>query len=244
LPPHRKNSISKKLNITQKINYMKSHFFLLFPFVLFTACQPSGEQTGESSNQPTTTSASETTEADSNWQGVMKGDIYIERLTDYSPQFIASIQNAAKDIVVVSMLGDRLVTKGGDTLHFPKTPPIGSELVFTGGEPGQEVELRVERVNQSTIRYGMVVQLAEGGTYEMKSLADLAPLFFLGAESDEDEQTGLSYFASEYVDPTSECNNSIRIGQADDGGPYLAKLVMDCPYLPMSMEESPTLRTK
>jgi hypothetical protein len=230
--------------VTQKNKYMKAHFFLLISLVLFTACQPSSKETGESSRQGSTANTRETTEADGTRTGVIKGDIYIKKLTDYSPQFITSIQNAAKDIVVVSMLGDQLVTKGGDTLHFPKTPPIGRELVFTGGEPGQEVELRVERVNQSTIRYGMVIHMAEGGTYEMKSLADLEPLFFLGAESDEDEKTGLSYFASEYTDPASECSNSIRIGQAEDKGPYLAKLIMDCYDLPMSLEESPTLRTK
>jgi hypothetical protein len=221
---------------------MKPHFFLLLLLFVFATCQSSDSKADADTQQATP--AEESANADGPKQGVMKGNIYIEKLTDYSPQFIAGIQNAAKDIVVVSMLGDRLVTKGGDTLRFPTTPPIGNELVFTGGEAGEEVELRVERVNQSTIRYGMVIHLAEGGTYEMKSLADLSPLFFLGAESDEDEQTGLSYLASEFSDPASECSNSIRIGQAEESGPYLAKLVMDCFDLPMSLEESPTLRTQ
>jgi len=66
----------------------------------------------------------------------------------------------------------------------------------------------------------------------------------LGAESDEDEKTGLSYFASEYNDPNSECNNSIRIGETEDENIQLAKVIMDCFDLPMGIEESPTLRTK
>lgn len=222
---------------------MKPLFYLLFSF-LFVSCQPNTAADGKQTDS-TNTQVSEKPTADTPpRQGVVKGGIYIDKLTDYSPQFIAGIQNAAKDISVVSMLGDRLVTEGGDTIRMPGSPPIGIELIFNGGAEGEEVELKVERVNQSTIRYGLVINLAEGGTYEMKSLADLAPLFFLGSESDEDEKTGLSYFASEYNDPGSECNNSIRIGLAEDESIHLAKVIMDCFDLPMGIDESPTLRTK
>lgn len=220
---------------------MKAHFPLLYILVLFSACQSSDSNKNNTTAQ---TAIHEATPADAGSQGVIKGGIYIEKITDYSPQFVANLQNAAKNIQVSGMMGDRLVTDSGDTLQFPAAPPIGLELTFKGGQTGQEVELKLERVNQSTIRYAIVIALKEGGTYEMKSLADLSPLFFLGAESDEDDQTGLSYLASEFIDPASECNNSIRIGQTDDGLTYLAKLVMDCYDLPMSIDESPTLRAK
>ena len=76
----------------------------------------------------------------------------------------------------------------------------------------------------------------------------LSAMFFLASEVDEDSQTGDSYGSSEYLDNSSNCSLSIRVGiKKDDYGRLRATINYKCNDkvgIAFNLEDCPTLRTE
>lgn len=76
--------------------------------------------------------------------------------------------------------------------------------------------------------------------------ADLNSTFFLGAESDESEQTGVSYFVTEFPEiKTKDCYLIIRLGyEAETGIHLLGKLKKNCNEKIMAIDNFSLIENK
>jgi hypothetical protein len=76
----------------------------------------------------------------------------------------------------------------------------------------------------------------------------LSSLFFLGAESDEDNETEEAYDIFEYRSNTENCFFSVRMaGETDANGKLRSKVIFGCSDISkpaMTLDESPVLRTE
>jgi hypothetical protein len=131
--------------------------------------------------------------------------------------------------------GERLIVDARDTFYFPTDLPLNGETVFRGLGKEASYELRVRRVNFTTLQYRLLVEGPTRPRTTVEGTADLGALFFLASEVDEDPQTGQPYGAAEYTGKTAACALvALRIGRNDEGH-LLARVVTDCsPPLPDS----------
>ena len=77
--------------------------------------------------------------------------------------------------------------------------------------------------------------------------ATLGSLFFLGSETDDDDETGDGYLSVEYWDNSGDCSFAIRIGEKDDKGKLRAKIKLYCKddkLKNIGLDDNPTLRTE
>jgi hypothetical protein len=173
--------------------------------------------------------------------------IIVKNAADYSENFINKLKGF-EGVNWVDLNGDLLILEQRDTISFPALPALKEKMVFTGKKGNLAVAVKLERINQTSIRYK--IEMTEfGKTSEyFKGIADISPYFFMGDESDEDDETGLSYGATAYSNEEGDCYTNIRIGQlkAGDDAPLLMKLIKNCngKIREIDLADFPTLRQK
>jgi hypothetical protein len=106
-----------------------------------------------------------------------------------------------------------LITEEGDTAYFPTLLTLDKDYRFTSDtSPIGLYDLSIKRIDGNQIEY----YLTKDGKKVLGGTASLGEYFYLGAESDFDED-GVNYFVDEYFSDTDDdCSVRIRI-QADTG---------------------------
>lgn len=150
-------------------------------------------------------------------------EIAIKNKHDYSEKFIQGLKELGyKKIELIDSL---LIIDDKDTVTFSQTPKIGELRNYTGKQGNLAIAVTVKRINYTTVDYK--IEMVEFGktSHNQHGQADIASSFFFGSESNEDEQTGDSYFVTEYTDSREKnCFTNIRLGDKND----LAKIIKNC----------------
>ncbi len=144
---------------------------------------------------------------------------------DYSAQFLKELTYAglAKQIELADSL---IILDAADTFAFPMDLPLDEWKNFVAAKQGYLYSLDVSRSNYTTLDFNFELRKGRQTVDQLRGKADIGPGFLLGSESDEDPETGSSYFASEYRFEGQNCSFSIRLG--GDEGVQKVKLVKQC----------------
>lgn len=169
-----------------------------------------------------------------------KEKIYIKDKSLYDPAFLASLSVLNEPIQVI----DNYILAGRDTIYFPEEIPMNKETVFKGMKEQKNFILTVTRVNLTSLTYNFVLLNKDNTLIHNKTGKVILGLFFLGSESDEDDETGDYYFSTEYRDELSDCSFSIRVGEREGHEKLRANINLHCKDNKSdNIENSPTLRT-
>jgi hypothetical protein len=173
----------------------------------------------------------------------MANDLY------YSANFLKKLTYAglAENIELADSL---IILEQTDTFVFPMLlplAPLGKAAKWTNflaSKQGYLYSLDLSMANYTTLDFNFELRKNRQTVDQIRGKADLNPGFLLGSESDEDETTGNSYFASEYHFESPECSFNIRIG--DDEGVKKVKLIKQCKAgkYNITLEDCPILLEK
>lgn len=178
--------------------------------------------------------------ADSSTQGVVRSR------GEYSKAFLAGLDRATEGRRYVLDRGV-LVMEGNDTAKLPTIPAFGRRIRLERENDGTTVRLDVTRKNWSAVDYRLEVVTAGKKPRVEEGVAEIPSTFFLGAESDESETSGESYFVEEYTDNRpDDCILSLRLGrESENAGALLGRVLVNCPSLELpDLGQFPALMEK
>ena len=130
-----------------------------------------------------------------------------------------------------------------DTTYFPSTIlPLNTPVTFSGCREKRCLELQLERLNLTSIRYRLNAEQYAAGYGYSEDTVFLAPSFLMASEVDEEEKSGASYFSTEYTGESNGCQVAVRLGENDEGE-LVAKVLYRCPEgkKEISLETGPNL---
>ena len=130
-----------------------------------------------------------------------------------------------------------------DTIRFPSAIlPLDTPVTFYGCREKRCLELQLERLNLTSIRYRLDAEKFGFGYGASEDTVFLSPTFMMASEVDEEEKSGASYFSTEYTGESEGCQVAVRLGENDEGA-LVAKVIYQCPEAgkEISLEESPNL---
>lgn len=155
-------------------------------------------------------------------------EIVIKNKDDYSKQFVDELR--ALGYEKIELIDSLIIFNGKDTAYFPELPIIGKHFVLTGRKGDLAIALSIQRINYSTIGYNLEMVEFGRASHNQTGQADISANFFLGAESDESDISGLTYFATEFLEfKDGDCYTYIRLGYDEESGPFLlGKIKKNC----------------
>lgn len=171
-------------------------------------------------------------------------DIYIEDKSQYDQRFIEGLSEYNEPIKLIK----NYVLISQDTVYFPEEIQLNKETIFKGIKDQKTFVLTLTRTNLTSLNYNF--QLFDKDTKlinDKAGKATLHSLFFLGSETDNDDETGDGYLSVEYWDNSPDCSFAIRIGEKDDNGKLRAKIKYYCKdnkSKNIELDDNPTLRTQ
>lgn len=151
-------------------------------------------------------------------------NIYIKDYTKYSIYFLDELldMNFNKTVKLI----DNYIIIGKDTTNFPSVLKINQETVFKATKDKIYYDLRVKRVNETTLEFKLnIIDTEKKIGYAETGKATLKSTFFLAPEVDLDEQTGEKYGSYEYLKKNNDNWLSIRIGIEKDSNGRLRAIV-------------------
>lgn len=162
---------------------------------------------------------------------------------DYAPEFLKELtySGIAKQITLSDSL---LILEGTDTMVFPRDLPKDKWSNFVAMKAGYMYSLDISKVNYTTVEFNFELRKGRQVADQIKGKASLNPGFFLGSESDDDPESGTSYFANEYHFESPDCSLNIRLGE--DEGVKKVKLIKQCKSgkFNIALADSPILLEK
>lgn len=171
----------------------------------------------------------------------------IKDSTLYDSQFLKDL--AASNFATTFVLKDEVLLMDQDSTTFPTDlvgPPsqrFGKKYYFKGEKKGQTYQLTISPLNYTSLDYDFKLMNGKDVIRKRKGQVHLSAFFFLGDETDTDDETDSSYLASEYAQESEGCYFSIRIGR--DEGDLKAKIIWTCEgdeLKNIELEDGPTLR--
>ncbi len=137
-----------------------------------------------------------------------------------------------------------LIVEKLDTFVFPMELPENEWTNFIAVKGGYTLSLDVARLNFSTLGFNYELRKGNQTIDQINGEAHINTGFFLGSESDEDPQTGASYFCDEYTFEKQNCYFAIRLG--NDEGIRKVKIIKDCESgkYDIALEDCPVLLEK
>jgi hypothetical protein len=107
-----------------------------------------------------------------------------------------------------------LILNETDTVLFSSVIPLGKVKFYAQKRGKEEITVRVERVNYSTIMYVYSRYSGDSLLAGEKGFASVHPAFYLGGESDEDPETGEMFPVDVFYEEEGEkaCAATLRIG--------------------------------
>lgn len=171
-------------------------------------------------------------------------DIIIRDKSQYGQSFIDGLSGYDEPLQLV----ENYLLVGQDTVYFPEEVPRNSKTLFKGTKDQKSFVLAVTRTNLTNLDYTFQLLDKDGRPIESRSgTAVLGSLFFLGSETDDDDETGEGYLSAEYSDPSPDCSFAIRIGEKDGNGKLRAKIKLHYEHNEsrnIDLDDHPTLRTE
>lgn len=171
-------------------------------------------------------------------------EITIQDKTQYDQSFIDGLSEYNEPI----KLEENYILVGHDTVYFPEDLQHNKETIFKGTKDKKNFVLSVTRTNLTSLNYTFQLLDKDSKAINNKSgRATLGSLFFLGSETDDDDETGAGYLSAEYWDTSADCSFAIRIGEKDDNGKLRAKINLFCKDTKsnnIDLDDNPTLRTE
>jgi hypothetical protein len=128
-----------------------------------------------------------------------KAELFIKDSSAYSKDFLVCLKEIEQQ--KFSLIDSLLIINSSDTTVIPQLKI--EKLEFSD----KKFVLKLNQINYSTIKYLFITQ---GKQWE--GLATIGCTFYLGSESDIDEN-GDSYFCDEFIDDSSNEIVVIRIGE-------------------------------
>jgi len=167
----------------------------------------------------------------------------------YSKAFLEKLNSAPPEMGEFELKEGMLILNGEEEYSFPSVPEFDEKMVFTAKKDELAVAITLERLNYTTVKYKIEMTEFGNASKTEEGTADMSFYFFLGSESDEDKETGLSYTAHEFTSSKDDCNFSIRIGDASEEGEsekLLVKLIKNCngEIRDIGLDDFPALRQK
>lgn len=171
-------------------------------------------------------------------------EIIINDTSQYDSLFIHGLSEYKEPMTLI----ENYILIGHDTIYFPEDLQLNKETVFKGTKDLKTFLLTVTRINLTSLNYHFQLSDKDAETINSKSgKATLGSLFFLGSETDTDDETGDEYLSVEYFDNSSDCTFAIRIGEKDNKGKRRAKIKLYCKdnqSKNIDLNDNPTLRTQ
>jgi hypothetical protein len=171
-------------------------------------------------------------------------NIYIKDKSQYDPTLIEGLSEYKDPIKLI----DNYILIGKDTVYFPEDIQLSKNTIFKGTKDLKNFLLTITRTNLTSLNYNFQLFNKDTKLINSKSgKATLGALFFLGSETDEDDETGEEYLSFEYRDNSPDCSFAIRIGERDDNGKLRAKIILYCKdnkSKNIDLDDNPTLRTE
>jgi hypothetical protein len=173
-----------------------------------------------------------------------KLDNNIKDKSEYDQSFIDGLSKYNEPIRLI----ENYILIGHDTVFFPEDIKLNKETIFKGSQDNKKFVLTVTRTNYTGLNYRFQLLDKDAKTiYNKSGRAILGSLFFLGSETDEDDETGEAYLSVEYRDNSPDCSFAIRIGEMEDNGKIRAKINLYCEdnlSRNIDLDDHPTLRTE
>ena len=158
----------------------------------------------------------------------------------FSTAFLSKLPELFPAYHSVELFPQVMVLNYTDTVEFPQ-PIAYNDTVFFQAEGSMELALFA--LHPGSLGYRIRWKQSDDTLSSRSGETHLQPLFFYGAESDTDPESGLAYFSTEYFDEGDNCAFSIRIGKRESNGIRLVKVTNNCEnWLPkLELQQSPTL---
>ncbi|MGB3527231.1 MAG: hypothetical protein WBB32_14815 [Flavobacteriales bacterium] len=173
-----------------------------------------------------------------------KLEINIKNKSQYDQSFIDGLSEYNEPVKLM----DNYILIGQDTVYFPEELQLNKETIFQGNKDQKKFVLSVTRTNLTSLNYHFQILDKDSKAINNKSgRATLGSLFFLGSETDDDDETSDAYLSVEYWDNASDCSFAIRIGEMDENGKLRVKIKLFCKdnkSKNIGLDDTPTLRTE
>ena len=162
--------------------------------------------------------------------------VIVKDSTKYSKQFLKALGERGYG-TRFELIDDSIFVDGKYKVGFAQFLPEKKEIFLKGQKSGRRFELKLHRVNYTTITFDFTFIDENGKVTREAGKADKTPGIILGSESDTDDN-GNGYFCSEYFSIDEKCLSSIRIGLIDK---KIVAKVIGCTEK-LTLENCPTLR--
>ena len=164
--------------------------------------------------------------------------ILVKDTSDYSAEYINELLNWRLSDTYILNQDSLIVSRGFEYGLFDTGLKENKKYSFEGTNEEMTINLDVRRVNFSTIEYQ--IEITKGDVSETLTGTAHGGVSILGAESDEDDKTGASYFCSEYSNNWKHSSVLLRIDSEDSDK---AKVIVSG-GLDVTLNSCPTLRLK
>lgn len=163
--------------------------------------------------------------------------------TKYSAEFLTDLAHLG-DIKQIELIDSLLIFEKMDTFRFPLDLPENTWFHFFAIKNGLTYALDLKQVNFTTLSFNLEQRRSGQVVDQLTGKAHLNAGFFLGSESDEDDQTGISYFSNDYYFEDEKCSLNIRLGY--DEGLKKVKLSKTCAtgQFDIDLDDCPVLLEK
>jgi hypothetical protein len=143
--------------------------------------------------------------------------IYIKDVTKYDKSFISGLIKYGSEQNKYLKLVDDILTVDNENYSLSSDIESNKIYIFTRNEKGKKIKLNLVKYNYSSLKYDLKIISDDRTILEKSGLVTLNSCFFLGAESDDNEETGISFFVTtyRYDDPAGYIY--ISVGENDNG---------------------------
>lgn len=210
-------------------------YILTLAFGLLSCNDKTAEKTADQNSVDTL----QTVSADKHQQ-----ETTIKDKSQYDQSFIEGLSEYNEPLKLI----ENYILVGQDTVYFPEDLQLNKKTIFKGTKDKKNFVLSVTRTNLTSLNYTFQILDKDSKAVNNNSgRATLGSLFFLGSETDDDDETGDGYLSVEYWDNSADCSFAIRIGEKDDNGKLRAKIKLYCKddkLKNIGLDDNPTLRTE
>lgn len=142
--------------------------------------------------------------------------LYIKDEARYEKSFVDGLKAFSKGQKEHLQLIDDLLIVEKEKYSLPSEIETGKQYFFSRKETDRQTELILKRYNLSSLEFNLKITFTGGNIEKKSGIVTLNPMFFLGAESDEDKETGSEYFVTVYSHEDKDKYTYIKIGENEN----------------------------
>jgi len=124
--------------------------------------------------------------------------IYIKDVSKYDKSFIDGLIEYSLSQKSNIKLIDDLLTVDNENYSLSSEIESGKIYFFKKIEMNKHIRLALFKYNLSSLKFDLKITIDGKINLEKSGVVKLSPCFFLGADSDDDEETGSSFFVTTY----------------------------------------------